>query len=131
MPSNPPPNRDPIPARAEAPVESVNGYAPELFMPEDAAKYFAKSAGKPYRPSNGTEGDMFQARWCDRCTRDAAFRQAWDMDETPADDGCEILANTMCFATDDPEYPREWQYSTKGQPLCTAFEPAKATGADQ
>lgn len=22
---------------------------------------------KPYRPSNGTEGEMFRARWCDHC----------------------------------------------------------------
>jgi len=22
---------------------------------------------RPYRPSNGTEGDIFMAQWCERC----------------------------------------------------------------
>jgi hypothetical protein len=29
-----------------------------------------RDRGKVYRPSNGTEGEMFMSRWCDRCTLD-------------------------------------------------------------
>jgi len=30
---------------------------------------------KPYRPSNGTEGDIFMSRFCARCERDRAFQE--------------------------------------------------------
>lgn len=102
----------------EKPIADVNGFAPTLFHPEDAEKFFAKSAGKPYRPSNGSEGDLFQGLWCAGCQRDAAFRN--DPDNN---DGCAIVANTMAYDREDSEYPREWQYSSRGQPICTAFQP--------
>lgn len=35
----------------------------ELY-PEGA---FLDAAGQKYRPSNGTDGEMFQAMWCDKC----------------------------------------------------------------
>lgn len=40
-----------------------------------------------------------------------------------ADDGdlCQILADTMAYNVDDPEYPSEWQYGKDGHPVCTAF----------
>ena len=71
-----------------------------------------------YRPSNGTEGEGFFCRFCDRCERD---REAWENDN-PAD-GCEILLRTMLYDVSDPEYPAEWTYDAKGEPVCTAFVP--------
>jgi hypothetical protein len=30
---------------------------------------------EPYRPSNGTEGEMFQEQWCEKCEHDLAARK--------------------------------------------------------
>lgn len=70
---------------------------------------------RPYRPSNGTEGEGFMARFCERCVRDRAARQG-----NPAD-GCEIIVATMCLQVDDPDYPTEWIVDDMG-PRCTAFK---------
>jgi hypothetical protein len=66
------------------------------------------SANQPYRPSNGTEGMLFQECFCDKCTRER--RQS-----------CKILANTMFYDIDDPKYPKQWTHNEHGQPICTAF----------
>ena len=63
----------------------------------------------PYRPSNGTEGDAFFARWCALCAHDSP------------DEPCRILAATMFFEVDDVRYPREWRYDEGGEPCCTAY----------
>ena len=68
------------------------------------------SAGKPYRPSNGTEGDVFMEMFCYRCKHY---------------DDCEIIVKTMAFEKDDPEYPKEWKFDAEGCPTCTAFEESK------
>ena len=60
---------------------------------------------KPYRPSNGTEGDAFESRWCARCVRD----------DYEAGDYCEILGNALAGMQ-----PPEWVYRA-GIPTCTAF----------
>ena len=80
---------------------------------EDHAKIV--TPGKPYRPSNGTEGEMFYARWCEDCKHDAEYRKTQE-------NGCKILAATMLFSTDDAEYPKEWTHDENGQPCCMAFE---------
>ena len=84
---------------------------------------------KPYRPSNGTEGMMFQEVFCDKCKHD-------NFDEETLKGGCEILANSLFFGVDDENYPKEWVYepeqlerdgyfSIGGEhgARCTAFEP--------
>lgn len=60
-----------------------------------------------YRPSNGTEGDLFNMRFCYRCAR--FFNN------------CQIELLTMAYDTSDPEYPREWRY-VNGKPVCVKFE---------
>lgn len=60
---------------------------------------------KPYRPSNGTEGEMFMEEFCFHCARDAKFRETQD-----GEDGCPILADTYVYEKDDPKYPKEWVY---------------------
>ena len=67
---------------------------------------------RPYRPSNGTEGDIFQAAWCANCARSNY--------DNP-DLACVIELQAMAHRISDPEYPREWQYSNAGVPQCTAF----------
>ena len=85
-----------------------------LFSANLAAR-LASRAGKRYRPSNGDEGERFQARWCADCRRD-------DFDDETGEGGCEILVRAFAFDVGDAEYPGEWQYGDDGQPVCTAFD---------
>ena len=62
---------------------------------------------EPFRPSNGTHGEIFEAAFCERCTKDS---------------NCMIRFLTRCHQETDPEYPKEWVYGDDGQPTCTAFE---------
>lgn len=74
-----------------------------------------------YQPASGGEGAEFMATFCDRCTKDAAFRAG-------TGDSCPIAANTMVLTPADAEYPREWIYGADGEPTCTAFNPEGAEG---
>lgn len=95
-----------------------------VYHPDDAARFYAQSAGRPYRPSNGTEGEIFEAAWCDHCRRDAAFRRFYDSNGAVGGDqpdGCAILCSAHAFDIGDDGYPSEWVYGPDGQPRCTAF----------
>lgn len=65
-----------------------------------------------YRPSNGSEGEWFMSKFCDRCVYDRR-----DDD----DGGCNIILRTMIHDVDDAEYPKEWTRNDKGEPVCTKF----------
>ena len=68
---------------------------------------------KPYRPSNGTEGDFFIESQCGNCTKRK---------------GCRIVRLTMMHHEDDPNYPKEWvSYEDGNNPRCTAREVTLAT----
>lgn len=97
----------------------------------------AESTGivwKPYRPSNGTEGDIFRASWCDRCERDRLYRETGGNAPLNEDgsNGCSIIARTMGYDLDDPKYPKEWRRREAATEYpggeCTAFEPERAPG---
>lgn len=79
-----------------------------LHKPTTREGRVAKGYGLKYRPSNGSEGDMFMDRWCSDCKRDHLT--------------CEIIAAANCFDTADDNYPPEWTYREDGQPCCTAHE---------
>jgi len=68
-----------------------------------------------YRPSNGTEGAIFQERFCENCAHDTYNT------ETGEGKSCDILMRTMLHGADEPEYPEEWQVEPGEQPQCTAF----------
>jgi hypothetical protein len=70
---------------------------------------------RSYRPTNGTEGSMFEERFCRRCTHDRP------------DAPCRILTFALACGLGDPEYPAEWVEDEAG-PRCTAFAHAE-TGA--
>lgn len=72
---------------------------------------------EPYRPSSGTEGEIFAANWCDKCRRERAYR----LDPEEAD-GCAILTATFVFDVDHEDYPKEWIDGPDG-PCCTAYQP--------
>jgi hypothetical protein len=88
---------------------------------------------EPYRPSTGTEGDWFDARFCDRCAHDAAWREHEDLQYTnprlagfieqrgAAPEPCEILSNALCFGVDDEGYPRDTWVYFNDKPTCLAF----------
>lgn len=65
-------------------------------------------ASRPYRPSNGTEGEIFQCEFCYRCAKDMPSRH------------CKIALRAFAFDIRDPQYPAEWIEDLEG-PRCTAF----------
>ena len=71
-----------------------------------------ENAGKPYRPSNGAEGEIFREVFCYRCQEDDYPEKC-----------CPILVATIIYFPGDPEYPEEWIYGLDGFPICTAFYP--------
>lgn len=70
--------------------------------------------GKPYRPSNGTEGCSFIETYCMNCIHENP-----DPEKDPK---CDIQTLTMCLDLNDPEYPKEWIYDENNKPCCTAFK---------
>lgn len=86
-------------------------------------------APKPYRPSNGTEGDSFYARWCQHCERERAYRESGYDD---SDLACPIVTRAMALKITNPDYPREWISDDTG-PRCTAFttDPLNPARCDQ
>lgn len=67
---------------------------------------------RSYRPSNGTEGEIFMAHFCDQCVR-------------MRDDGrlpCAILGLVLGLPQGHPDYPAEWVVDENGNASCTAFD---------
>lgn len=82
-------------------------------MPQESRlAYFKEAAGKPYRPSNGTDGSIFEAEFCNRCHRGNRSLM------------CSILSRVMLYDIGEKGYPKEWIYTEQG-PTCTAFEEPK------
>lgn len=86
-----------------------------LFHDEDAERFFKAKAGKPYRPSNGSEGEIFYHAWCAECAHDDIYRRTQE-------NGCPIWADALAYASDDPNYPKQLVWDTDGQPVCKGFE---------
>ncbi len=72
---------------------------------------------RPFRPSNGTEGDDFISRHCIGCACDEHTENPFEEDGKT----CPILDKTFALKIDDAEYPGQWIYGTDGLPTCTAF----------
>lgn len=83
------------------------------FMTDDFAETVLTfgNAGRPYRPSNGTEGDYFVRSWCRDCKHS---------------EGCKILLGSMRFYQTDPRYPKELVYGEDGHPQCNGHEPCQS-----
>jgi len=78
---------------------------------------YPESAGGSFRPSNGTEGDIFEAAFCSKCAHDWKGRQSQT-------GGCQILGRALIFDVQDEEYPtKEWVFDKDGWPICTEFKP--------
>ena len=79
---------------------------------------FKGKPGEVYRPANGTEGMIFMAHFCERCSED-------NFNDDEDTGGCEIMARSMAFGEKDPNYPKEWTYDKDGLPICAAFSERK------
>ncbi|MCJ2089898.1 hypothetical protein MKK88_28495 [Methylobacterium sp. E-005] len=78
----------------------------KIYPSDGAARFYASAAGRPYRPSSGTEGEIFEAAWCDGCSIRGI---------------CRIPGKAMACDVRDAAYPTAWVYGDDGQPRCTAF----------
>ncbi|ACL58508.1 hypothetical protein [Methylobacterium nodulans] len=77
-----------------------------IYPPEHASR-LSDRAGEPYRPSNGTEGDIFAAAWCSDCRKRPR---------------CRIPLRAMAHDISERGYPHQWRYGGDGQPICTAHD---------
>ena len=82
---------------------------PHGIYPSKLAEDLKECTGQKWRPSNGTEGEIFTHSWCRKCKKDAKH-------------DCKILAATLAFNVAENGYPAEWQYGNDGQPMCAGFE---------
>ncbi|MDF3821679.1 hypothetical protein P3G55_17375 [Leptospira sp. 96542] len=89
-----------------------------MIHPESWAKLNIDRAGEPYRPSNGSEGELFMGAWCAACQRDKAFREGEQLDGCDDNEVCAIIGASFRGEA------KEWVYGADGQPKCTAFVPA-------
>jgi hypothetical protein len=74
-----------------------------------------KPPSSVYRPSNGTEGQMFEERWCRRCV----------FDDVDGDNTCDRVMRAMLYEKDEPQYPKEWRIAwllVGFKTWCTAFK---------
>jgi hypothetical protein len=71
--------------------------------------HYPELAGKTYRPSNGTEGMIFEETFCHHC-------MAYDFGAE-----CPIYMAALVYDSGNDEYPKEWIYDQDGRPTCTAF----------
>lgn len=85
-----------------------------------------------YLPSNGIEGDLFRAEWCDRCVRDHSAHLG-EVDRPSGRWVCGILTRSLiCYPDPGPD---EWESRVvdgRYEARCTAFEacwPCKVPGS--
>lgn len=64
-------------------------------------------AGKAYRPANGTEAALFETQWCGSCSKEAT---------------CDIMLTAWAYDADEPDYPPELVFDSRGEPECTAHD---------
>lgn len=69
---------------------------------------------RKYRPSNGSEGEWFMSKFCERCVKDSEARP------------CRIIGLTMSLDISHKDYPRAWVEDAETGPRCTEFSDHKA-----
>lgn len=70
---------------------------------------------KLYRPSNQSEGSVFEADYCYHCVNESVNEMSGEID------ACDIHLRAISFDIEDPAYPTEWTYDEHHKPVCTAF----------
>src|SRR5688572_4268249 len=74
---------------------------------------FPEEAGKSFRPSNGTEGMIFDEHFCSQCIHQSP--------DPTRGKSCEVFCAAFCLNENDPGYPNEWVYDSEGWPICTKW----------
>lgn len=69
-----------------------------------------------YRPSNGTEGEGFIGKFCERCVH-GKYEHTGNVNDSP----CQILSASFVFDVEHKDYPNEWIYDESGSATCTAW----------
>jgi len=83
-----------------------------------------------YRPSNGTEGDIFRFNTCDRCIHD----HSWHTPPFEADESCPIIMDALAgeHSYPNPLGPPQWEgrWMPEGwqEARCTEFKPCECRG---
>lgn len=78
---------------------------------------FPNCVGKPFRPSNGTEGMIFMDAFCEQC-----IHEKYSHTQNDADKKCDLMSAAMIFDIGDDDYPKEWVHDMEGWPICTAWK---------
>lgn len=78
---------------------------------------FPDSAGQSFRPSNGTEGMIFEEHFCHCC-----IHEKWVHTQDDADMKCEIYSNMILFEIKEDGYPVELVFDSEGWPVCTNWK---------
>jgi len=71
-----------------------------------------KGPWPPYSPSNGSEGCIFEAKFCDRCAHEDIETERW----------CDIHTNALFYYTNQEGFPAEYWVYFNGEPTCLAFK---------
>jgi hypothetical protein len=71
---------------------------------------------KSYRPSNGTEGMIFEDKFCSQC-----IHEKWMHTQKSGDKQCDIYNDVQLFEFRNVGYPKEWIYDNEDKPTCTSF----------
>ena len=79
------------------------------MWPQSSAEMMKKHAGKPWRPSNGTEGMIFMDNVCAACRIGAG--------------NCIIIPEIMAHSLDSENYPDAWYIGECGYPQCKSYDP--------
>lgn len=69
--------------------------------------------GESYSPSNGTEGDWFESKFCMQCIHTNP-----DPTKRPQ---CQIWCAAVVHWPGGEGYPKEWVYDENNKPTCTAW----------
>lgn len=80
---------------------------------------FPDRCGKPFRPANGTEGEMFMEAFCYQCIHE---RWTHRMKEDRDEDKCDTMSRSILYDLEDKEYPNEWVFNSEGWPVCTRWK---------
>lgn len=80
---------------------------------------YPELAGETFMPSNGTEGMGFTAAFCENC-----IHEKFSHTQNHADRKCDIMSRAIIhwYDIDNRDYPRQWQFDSRGWPVCTAWQ---------
>jgi len=68
---------------------------------------------RKYCPSNGSEGDWFEDKFCMNCINTNP-----DPTKKPQ---CAIWCAAVCHHVNEAGFPKEWIYDANNEPTCTAW----------